>query len=36
MGYIFMRNIAELIGERLFQVQDQLAKVLGEELIDGW
>ncbi len=36
LAYILMRNIAELAGERLFQVQDKLAKVLGEEAIHGW
>jgi CRP-like cAMP-binding protein len=36
LGFLVMRNIAELTGERLFQVQDKLAKVLGEEAIHGW
>lgn len=36
LGCIFMRNIAELVGERFYQIQDKLAKVLGEELMSGW
>ena len=36
LAFIVMRNIAELAGARLFQVQDKLAKVLGEEAIHGW
>lgn len=36
LGYIFMRNIAVLAGERLHQVQDKLARVLSDEVINGW
>ncbi len=36
LGYIFMRNIAALSGDRLLRVQDKLAKVLGDEAINGW
>lgn len=36
LAYIFMRNIAELTGERLLQVQDKLAKVLASEAVNGW
>ncbi len=36
LAYIFMRNIAMLTGERLNQVQDKLAKVLGDEATTGW
>ena len=36
LAYIFMRNIAMLTGERLNQVQDKLAKVLGDEAATGW
>jgi hypothetical protein len=36
LGYIFMRNIAVLTGERLHQVQDKLARVLSDEIINGW
>jgi CRP-like cAMP-binding protein len=36
LAFIVMRNIAELAGARLFQVQDKLARVLGEEVIHGW
>lgn len=36
LGYIFMRNIATLSGDRLQRVQDKLAKVLGDEAVNGW
>ncbi len=36
LGFIFMRNLAVLAGERMHQVQDKLAKVLADEVIDGW
>jgi len=36
LGYIFMRNIAVLTGERLLQVQDKMAKVLADEAVSGW
>jgi len=36
LGYIFMRNIAALSGDRLHRVQDKLAKVLGDEAVNGW
>ncbi len=36
LGYIFMRNIAVLTGERLLQVQDKMAKVLADEAVNGW
>lgn len=36
LAYIFMRNIAVLTGERLHQVQDKLARVLSDEVINGW
>lgn len=36
LAYIFMRNIAVLTGERLYQVQDKLAKALVDEAVNGW
>ena len=36
LGYIFMRNIAVLSGDRLLRVQEKLAKVLGDEAVTGW
>ena len=36
LGYIFMRNIAALSGDRLLRVQDKLAKILGDEAVTGW
>ena len=36
LGYIFMRNVAALSGDRLLRVQDKLAKVLGDEAVTGW
>ena len=36
LGYIFMRNIAILTGERLLQVQDKMAKILADEAVNGW
>lgn len=36
LGYIFMRNIAELSADRLLRVQERLAKVLCDEAITGW
>ena len=36
LGYIFMRNIAALSGDRLLRIQDRLAKVLGDEAMTGW
>lgn len=36
LGYIFMRNIAAITGERLHHVQDKMAKVLADEAVNGW
>jgi len=36
LGYIFMRNIAALSVDRLQRVQDKLAKILGDEAVNGW
>jgi len=36
LGYIFMRNIAALTGDRLHRVQDKLARVMCDEAINGW
>jgi len=36
LGFIFMRNIAVLSGDRLHRVQEQLARVLCDEAINGW
>lgn len=36
LGYIFMRNIAALSGDRLQRVQERLAKVLCDEAITNW
>ncbi len=36
LAYILARNVAELVGVRLYQVQGKLSKILGDELIDGW
>jgi CRP-like cAMP-binding protein len=36
LGYIFMRNIATLSGDRLHRVQDKLARVMCDEAINGW
>ena len=36
LAYIFMRNIAELTGERVNHVQDKLAKVLADEAVNAW
>ena len=36
LAYIFMRNIAELAGERVNHVQDKLAKILADEAVNGW
>jgi CRP-like cAMP-binding protein len=35
-GFVLMRNVATLIGERLYKTQDKLAKKLGHEIMDGW
>lgn len=36
LAFIFMRNIAVITGQRLHQVQDKLAKVRADEVVDGW
>ena len=36
MGYVLMRNIAELVGRRLTQVEQQFMKCVGEEILHGW
>lgn len=36
LGYIFMRNIAVLSGDRLLHVQEKLAKAFGDEEATGW
>ncbi len=36
LAYIFMRNIAELAGERVNHVQDKLARLLADEAVNGW
>ena len=36
MGYVLMRNIAQLVGTRLTQVEQQLVKCVGEEMLHGW
>ena len=36
LGYIFMRNIAVLAGERVHHVQDRLARLLADEAATGW
>ena len=36
LGYIFMRNIAVLSGDRLLHVREKLAKAFGDEASTGW
>ena len=36
IGFIIMRNVAALIGERLYRIEDALAKCLGEEIMSEW
>lgn len=36
IGFIIMRNIAALVGERLYRIEDALAKCLGEEIMSEW
>jgi CRP/FNR family cyclic AMP-dependent transcriptional regulator len=36
IGFIIMRNLASLIGERLYRMEDALAKCLGEEILSEW
>ena len=36
VGFIVMRNLASLIGERLYRIEDALAKCLGEEILSEW
>lgn len=36
IGYIFMRNLNKVVGLRIRALQDELAKVSGQDLIDGW
>jgi len=36
LGFIFMRNIAVLSGDRLHRVQEELARVLCDEAVNGW
>lgn len=35
-AYLFMRNVAILVGIRLEQVQEKLSLILGEEATTGW
>lgn len=36
IGYIFMRNLNRVVGRRIRALQEELAKVSGQDLIDGW
>ena len=36
LGYIFMRNVAVLAGERVHHVQNKLAMLLADEATTGW
>ena len=36
LGFIIMRNVAAMIGERLYRIEDALAKCLGEEIMSEW
>lgn len=36
LGFIFMRNIAVLSGDRLHRVQEELARVLCDEAVNNW
>ncbi|HKI52420.1 MAG TPA: cyclic nucleotide-binding domain-containing protein [Geothermobacteraceae bacterium] len=36
LGFIFMRNIAALSGDRLHRVQEKLARVMCDEAINCW
>ena len=36
LGYIFMRNIAVLTGERVHHLHDKLAMLLADEAATGW
>jgi len=36
LGFIFMRNIAVLSGDRLHRIQEKLARVMCDEAINGW
>ena len=36
IGYKVMRNLAKLIGDRFIALQDKIAKVYGQDAIDGW
>jgi CRP/FNR family transcriptional regulator, cyclic AMP receptor protein len=36
IGFFIMRNLTSLIGERLYRIEDALAKCLGEELLSEW
>lgn len=36
VGFIIMRNVASLVGERLYRIEDALAKCMGEEILSEW
>ena len=36
MAHIFMRNIATLMGQRLFRMEDSIARYLGTEIMSDW
>lgn len=36
IGFIIMRNIASMVGERLYRIEDALAKCVGEEILCEW
>ncbi len=36
IGYIFMRNLNLVVGRRIRALQDELARLYGQDLIDGW
>lgn len=36
IGYVFMRNLNRVVGRRIRALQDELARLTGQDLIDGW
>jgi len=36
LGYLLMRNIAVMTGERLVRMQEKVAQLLGNEAVNGW
>ncbi|GAB4168713.1 MAG: hypothetical protein Tsb0017_20200 [Geothermobacteraceae bacterium] len=36
LGFLLMRNIAVMTGERLVRMQEKVAQLLGNEAVNGW